>query len=217
MWKTKILQATNKIFENAWETEKSRISEMLDRYSRSEHLENREVYAVTADIRKNYNNIDKKTYKEVQSMRSIIRKVAVHGQEEALQDICKEYKNAMIAKLEKSLGKHDFECDAISVDVKNSPQGYCITSILSNGNIFETNCVGVGGYNIVSFHYRYTHKIKSDKNNVMQEVEKEVRAYTDNKIIFREEPIPSNHLLAIRGVFCDFFECQDYANVYVKK
>lgn len=45
---------------------------------------------------------------------------------------------------------------------------------------------------------------------------KEIRQYTDKPIYFRTDPIPSNHLLTINGVFCDFYETQHFVECYIK-
>lgn len=61
--------------------------------------------------------------------------------------------------------------------------------------------------------YYYKNNGKSDLEN---EAEKEVRQYSESEIILTDTPIPSNHLFAVRGEFCDFYETSKYVIVYLK-
>ena len=44
----------------------------------------------------------------------------------------------------------------------------------------------------------------------------EVRVYSDSVIMFLDSPIAHNHLFAVRGEVCDFYECNKYVMVYLK-
>src|SRR6478735_348594 len=53
--------------------------------------------------------------------------------------------------------------------------------------------------------------------NIKEEALKEIVKYVSNpKIIYLDSPIPKNHLFAVRGDFCDFYETQKYTMVYLK-
>jgi hypothetical protein len=54
------------------------------------------------------------------------------------------------------------------------------------------------------------------KKNLINEVTKEVRNYTNKKINFIVIPFPKNHLYCVRGIYCDFAEHHDYVDVYIK-
>ncbi len=45
---------------------------------------------------------------------------------------------------------------------------------------------------------------------------KEVREYSEKRIHYLTEEIPHKHLFAIRGEYCDFYESQNFVNVYLK-
>lgn len=45
---------------------------------------------------------------------------------------------------------------------------------------------------------------------------KEIRQYSDMEIIVTDTPIPNNHLFAVRGEFCDFYETSKYVMAYLK-
>lgn len=51
---------------------------------------------------------------------------------------------------------------------------------------------------------------------LIQEAEKEVRAYSEADIIYIDNPIQNNHLFAVRGQVCDFYETSKYVMVYLK-
>lgn len=41
-------------------------------------------------------------------------------------------------------------------------------------------------------------------------------AYDVEHIIFREDPIPSNHLYCIRGKHCDYYKTSKAIHIYIK-
>jgi hypothetical protein len=51
---------------------------------------------------------------------------------------------------------------------------------------------------------------------LQQKAEAEVREYSDAPIIYLDSPIPKNHLFAVRGEHCDFYETSKYVMVYLK-
>lgn len=51
---------------------------------------------------------------------------------------------------------------------------------------------------------------------LIKAVEKEVLEYSDSPIMYTPNPIPTNHLFAIRGKLCDFYETSKYVVVYIK-
>lgn len=44
----------------------------------------------------------------------------------------------------------------------------------------------------------------------------EVRVYSDSIVMFLDSPIAHNHLFAVRGKVCDFYECNKFVMIYVK-
>lgn len=51
---------------------------------------------------------------------------------------------------------------------------------------------------------------------LLSAAEAEVRRKTDKKIILASSAIPANHLYAIRGEYCDFYETQYFVVMYLK-
>lgn len=51
----------------------------------------------------------------------------------------------------------------------------------------------------------------------IEEATKEVLEYTENPIMFLDEEIAHNHLFAVRGEYCDFYESGKFAMVYLKR
>ena len=53
-------------------------------------------------------------------------------------------------------------------------------------------------------------------DELIKEVEKEVLEYSNDPIMYTDNPIPSNHLFAVRGKLCDFYQITEYVVVYIK-
>lgn len=67
----------------------------------------------------------------------------------------------------------------------------------------------------INFLTDYYYK-NNGRTELVNNAEKEVRQYSDMEIIITDTPIPSNHLFAVRGEFCDFYETSKYVTVYLK-
>jgi hypothetical protein len=171
---TQILEKCDQVFENAWQKERQRIEPILKRYqeakAKNEENEydinkyiNECVYAVTGDKTRNYNNINKKTYNVVNSLKPLMVKSSRLGITEALNSIEATYKESVLHKLKTAIQKEKYavltETTVKSVNVGTHAVGFTIRAVLENDAVFTTDCIEAGGYNIQIFHYRYISKL----------------------------------------------------------
>jgi hypothetical protein len=121
------------------------------------------VYAVTGDKTRNYNNINKKTYNVVNSLKPLMVKSSRLGITEALNSIEATYKESVLHKLKTAIQKEKYavltETTVKSVNVGTHAVGFTIRAVLENDAVFTTDCIEAGGYNIQIFHYRYISKL----------------------------------------------------------
>jgi hypothetical protein len=166
---TQILEKCDQVFENAWQKEKQRLEPILNRYQEAKAKNekgyniNECVYAVTGDKTRNYNNIDKKTYNVVNSLKPLMVKSSRLGITEALNSIEATYKESVLHKLKTAIQKEKYavltETTVKSVNVGTHAVGFTIRAVLENDAVFTTDCIEAGGYNIQIFHYRYISKL----------------------------------------------------------
>jgi hypothetical protein len=67
----------------------------------------------------------------------------------------------------------------------------------------------------INFLTDYYYK-NNGRTELVNNAEKEIRQYSDMEIIVTDTPIPNNHLFAVRGEFCDFYETSKYVMAYLK-
>lgn len=105
----------------------------------------------------NYAFKSKSAYFKFKEIQSIIFKIRTNP-DKYLAMLERDYKEQVIAKLKQVLIKKEVnlldESTVEKLNIGESPKGYTISAII-NGKSFITECIGAGGYNIQSFHYRY--------------------------------------------------------------
>lgn len=105
----------------------------------------------------NYAFKSKSAYFKFKELQSTIFRIKSNP-DKYLAILERDYKEQVTAKLQQALIKKEInlldESTVEKLNIGESPRGYTISAII-NGKSFVTECIGAGGYNIQSFHYRY--------------------------------------------------------------
>lgn len=175
---TQIVNACDEVFENGWKSQVEYLRTMYAKFEAAQVLAEasraanplyamrqtdsatffyRAVYNVErgnpyidlkATARANFNEL-------LRAMGGIFRK----GFETFIASERAAYIADLTAYLRLSLDKKGVQnhAEAANIQVNGSAKGYKVTALV-DGCRLTTDCIPVGGYNIVRFHYRYTVK-----------------------------------------------------------